>query len=467
MFKTVFRDACCMESRASIIYSGRMKMRTIPQISEMIQPLENAIRDHLIPALTEKHFCNVIERKLLSLPVRLGGLGIINPCEIADHEFSNSVKLTSTLTNAIIEQKTDPIQPDDEARREITKENKLFHESRQKNVEESLSETQLRMHMINQQKGASSWLTVLPTIEHGFHLSKRIFWDSIRLRYGWPLSNLPSSCACGKPYNITHALSCHLGGFTTIRHNELRDLTAELLKHVCYDVQTEPLLEPLTGETFELRSTITAPEARLDVSARGVFLDMSKAFDKVWHEGLVFKLKTYGIEIECLNLLQNYLADRQQRVVLNGVTSKWENIYAGVPQGSVLGPLLFLIYINDLPDNVTNSTVKMFADDTSIFSTVNCPKNSLLALNSDLKVINDWALQWKMRFNPDPNKQANEVIFSRKKIEQNHHPLTFNDSIVQIVSSQKHLGLILDQKLNFLKHTEDKISKANTKELGY
>ena len=188
---------------------------------------------------------------------------------------------------------------------------------------------------------------------------------------------------------------------------------------------------------------------------------MSKAFDKVWHEGLVFKLKTYGIEIECLKLLQNYLADRQQRVLLNGVTSKWENIYAGVPQGSVLGPLLFLIYINDLPDNVTNSTVKMFADDTSIFSIVNCPKNSLLALNSDLKVINDWALQWKMRFNPDPNKQANEVIFSRKKIEQNHHLLTFNDSFVQIVSSQKHLGLILDQKLNFLKHTEDKISKAN------
>ena len=77
------------------------------------------------------------------------------------------------------------------------------------------------------------------------------------------------------------------------------------------------------------------------LETRGVFLDMSKAFDKVWHEGLVSKLKTYGIEMECLKLLQNYLADRQQRVVLNGVTSKWENIYAGVPPRSVLGPLLF------------------------------------------------------------------------------------------------------------------------------
>ena len=150
------------------------------------------------------------------------------------------------------------------------------------------------------------------------------------------------------------------------------------------------------------------------LEARGVFLDKSKAFDKVWHEGLVFKLKTYGIEFKCLKLLQNYLADRQQRVLLNGVTSKWENIYAGVPQGSVLGPLLFLIYINDLPHNVTNSTVKMFAD-TSTFSTVNCPKNSLLALNSDLKVVNDWALQWKMRFNPDPNKQSKRSYFFSQK----------------------------------------------------
>ena len=102
---------------------------------------------------------------------------------------------------------------------------------------------------------------------------------------------------------------------------------------------------------------------------RGTFLDISKAFDKVWHEGLVFKLKTYGVEGNLLKLLENYLTDRQQRVVLNGRTSSWQNIYAGVPQGSVLGPLLFLIYINDLPDGLT-SVCKIFADDTSLFSKV-------------------------------------------------------------------------------------------------
>ena len=99
------------------------------------------------------------------------------------------------------------------------------------------------------------------------------------------------------------------------------------------------------------------------VDTRGVFLDISKAFDRVWHDGLIFKLKTYGITDPLLSLLRDYLRDRIQRVVLNGQTSTWANILAGVPQGSILGPLLFLIYINDLPQNL-KSTVKIFADDT-------------------------------------------------------------------------------------------------------
>ena len=104
------------------------------------------------------------------------------------------------------------------------------------------------------------------------------------------------------------------------------------------------------------------------------------------------------------------VTDRKQRVVLNGQNSEWADIKAGVPQGSVLGPLLFLIYINDLPDEL-NSSVKLFADDTSIFSTVLLMNNeSCEVLNGDLLQINSW----KMSFNPDSNKQAAEVIFSRK-----------------------------------------------------
>ena len=120
------------------------------------------------------------------------------------------------------------------------------------------------------------------------------------------------------------------------------------------------------------------------VDIRGVFLDIWKAFDKVWHDGLIFKLQTYGIDGKLLKLLKSYL--RQQRVLLNGQTSSWKNVLAGVPQGFVLGSLLFLIYINDLLDGLT-SICKIFADDTSFFSKEINKKKSEIEPNEDLKLI--------------------------------------------------------------------------------
>ena len=128
---------------------------------------------------------------------------------------------------------------------------------------------------------------------------------------------------------------------------------------------------------------------------RGVFLDISKAFDKVWHKGLLHKLKQNGISGKLLSVIADFLSNRKQRVVLNGKSSSWTNVEAGVPQGSILGPLFFLIYINDLSDNLKTNP-KLFADDTSLFSIVhdlNVPANDL---NHDLKKINDWAYEWKM-----------------------------------------------------------------------
>ena len=100
-----------------------------------------------------------------------------------------------------------------------------------------------------------------------------------------------------------------------------------------------------------------------------MFLDISKAFDKVWHQGLLYKLKQNDILGNLLEILIGFLKDRKQRVVLNGKNSSWANIEAAVPQGSILGPLLFPIYINDLPDYLSTN-VKLFADDTSPFSVV-------------------------------------------------------------------------------------------------
>ena len=118
------------------------------------------------------------------------------------------------------------------------------------------------------------------------------------------------------------------------------------------------------------------------VDVRGTFLDIFKAFPKVWHEGLVFKLQTYGINGKLLNLLQEYLRSRQQRVVLNRQAFFWEKVLAGVPQGSVLGPLLFLIYINDIPEGI-KSICKKFADGTSLFSIVKKGKQRRFIFQED------------------------------------------------------------------------------------
>ena len=105
------------------------------------------------------------------------------------------------------------------------------------------------------------------------------------------------------------------------------------------------------------------------LEVRSAFLDISKTFDKAWHEDLLYKLKSLGISGQLYNLLENYLSGTFQRVVLNGKTSSWRPVSPGVPQRSILGPLLFLIFINDLP-NELKSNVTLFADDTSLFSIV-------------------------------------------------------------------------------------------------
>ena len=192
---------------------------------------------------------------------------------------------------------------------------------------------------------------------------------------------------------------------------------------------------------------------------RSVFLDISKAFDKVWHSGLLFKLKQNGIEGKLLSLMTSYLTDRKQRVILNGSASNWGAILSGVPQGSVLGPLLFLVYINDM-ENGIKSQIKFFADDTSLFSVVSNPVLSAAELNHDLGLIESWAFQWKMAFNPDPTKQAVEILFSRKTNVVNHPPLYFNNSVITPAEDHKHLGITLDRRLTFAKHIGEKIAFA-------
>ena len=161
-----------------------------------------------------------------------------------------------------------------------------------------------------------------------------------------------------------------------------------------------------------------------------------------------------------MKILTDFLKSREQRVVLNSQHSSWSDALADVPQGSLLGPLLFLIYINDLSDGL-QCNPKLFADDTSLFAIVHNIKKATNDLNNYLTKIKKWAFQWKMSFNPDISKQAHEIIFSRKRFVSSDPPLTFNSITVAQTNSQKHLGIQLDKKLNFEENLEKVESKVN------
>ena len=154
-------------------------------------------------------------------------------------------------------------------------------------------------------------------------------------------------------------------------------------------------------------------DANPSIETIGVFLDMSKAFDRVGHSALIRKLQSYGIQSKLLVLLENYLFNRKQKVVLNGVTSTWKPIKSGVPQGSVLGPLLFLFFINDLPDNLICNP-KFFADDVSLNAVMYDNDICIKHLKDDLNRLHEWSVKWKMLFNPEPSKPAEEVIFTNR-----------------------------------------------------
>ena len=183
---------------------------------------------------------------------------------------------------------------------------------------------------------------------------------------------------------------------------------------------------------------------------RTVFCDISKAFDRVWHEGLIYKLKAAGVSGDVLRWFQSYLSGRRQRIVLPGSFSEWVYIKAGVPQGSILGSLLFLLYINDIVKNI-GSNIRLFADDTSLFIIVNNPTTAALCLNSDLEKLSLWASIWLVTFNPSKNES---LLISRKINKPIHPPLYMQNVQIQEVYSHKHLGLYFSNDCSWHQHID-------------
>ena len=170
---------------------------------------------------------------------------------------------------------------------------------------------------------------------------------------------------------------------------------------------------------------------------RVVFCDIKKAFDRVWHAGLLHKLHACGISGTLLDWFKDYLSQRRQRVVLPEVFSDWAYTHAGVPQDSVLGPLLFLIYINDIVNDI-GSNIRLFADDTSLYIVVTDPDTSAELLTSDLVKTEDWAEKWLVTFQPP---KTNSLVISRKVNKPAHPPLFMQNQQIKEVDSHKHLGL--------------------------
>ena len=201
-------------------------------------------------------------------------------------------------------------------------------------------------------------------------------------------------------------------------------------------------------------------------ATRAVALDISKAFDRVWHAGLLHKLKSYGISGQIFGLISSFLSNRRLRVVLDGKSSEEYPVNAGVPQGSILGPTLFLLYINDLPDDVI-CNIAIYADDTTLYS--KCNQASDLwqqlelasELESDLRDTVDWGRKWLVDFNAGKTQL---VSFDRSK-NTGAINVKMDGSVLEDKTSFKMLGLTFSSKLDWGAYIVS-IAKTASKKIG-
>ena len=185
-----------------------------------------------------------------------------------------------------------------------------------------------------------------------------------------------------------------------------------------------------------------------------IYLDYSKAFDKVPHKRLLTKINGYGIKGNVLNWIGDFLRSRKQRVMVNGISSEWRNITSGIPQGSVLGPILFLIFINDMP-KVIQCLVKLFADDARLYQIIKCSQD-INELQGDIGNSKDWSIIWKMLFNIKKCKHLH--LGSITTDGRYFMPSDTGNVMIEKVEEEKDLGVTIDSKLNFRQHIASRLS---------
>ena len=187
-----------------------------------------------------------------------------------------------------------------------------------------------------------------------------------------------------------------------------------------------------------------------------IYLDLSKAFDSISHRLLIHKIQCFGINGKLHAWLNNYLCDRQQRVVVEGKMSPYLPVISGVPQGSILGPLLFLLFINDLPTYVSErSKMALYADDAKLYRQINS-YNDTLELQSDLEHVYNWSLIWNLKFNL---KKCSVVTFTRKR-NKIHFFYNIQGSVLKNINSITDLGIIVESNLSWDLHVKSVVKKA-------
>ena len=227
------------------------------------------------------------------------------------------------------------------------------------------------------------------------------------------------------------------------RHNILYPLQHGFRKGLSCDTQLLEFIDDITKNIDAGRQTDC------------LIMDFSKAFDKVSHRLLVRKLHNYGINGKTNTWIKNFLLDRKQTVVVEGETSDYIEVESGVPQGSVLGPSLFLYYINDMPDNIT-STIRLFADDTIAYLTITSDTDKD-HLQEDLNRLSEWEDTWMMKFHPE---KCNVLSISKKKTPMKYNYVLHGHTL-EHVTTAKYLGVTISSDLKWNTHISNICQRAN------
>ena len=189
-----------------------------------------------------------------------------------------------------------------------------------------------------------------------------------------------------------------------------------------------------------------------------IYTDFAKAFDSVPHERLIIKLRNIGISGNILNWLRSFLSGRKQCVSVEGKMSNWTEVISGIPQGSVIGPTLFVIFINDLPEEIKSNICKMFADDCKLYGVVNV-SDKVSNIQTDLDKLQRWSQKWQLPFNVTKCKT---VHYGYRNPELEYK---LNGQSLGKVHEEKDLGVIIDDELKFHQHSAS-VSKKGSQMLG-